>query len=111
MFEVIVLGRAHARGGRPVGQMRVTVRVGPQLRELAVFGDRVWQGAGKERRVGVELREGGQQVAEEETGLRVGDPALSLGPREGVGRFDQEHVGVEPGALVAGPHLRHDPRQ
>lgn len=50
-FEVVVLGQAHAPKKKAT-QMRVKLRVGSVQRELAVFGDRVWQGAGPERRIG-----------------------------------------------------------
>lgn len=42
-FEVILLGAAYAPGGRPVRSMRVALTVGTERRELAVFGDRVWE--------------------------------------------------------------------
>lgn len=51
-FEVIVLGQAHAPGGKPTAQMQVKIRVGPERRELLVTGDRVWEGTGKDRRIG-----------------------------------------------------------
>jgi len=40
--DVIVVGSAHAPGGRPVEQLDVGFRVGPIRRVLRVFGDRYW---------------------------------------------------------------------
>jgi len=45
-FEVILLGKAHTPGGRNALRMAVKLQVGEVRRELAVFGDRVWQGQG-----------------------------------------------------------------
>ena len=41
--DVLLLGRAHAPGGRPVTQMQVGMRVGPMTKTCQVVGDRVWQ--------------------------------------------------------------------
>lgn len=41
-FEVMLLGCAHARDGRPVTGMQVALSVGAERRELTVFGDRAW---------------------------------------------------------------------
>lgn len=48
MFEVILLGRAHAPHGQPVEQMMVTLAVGEERRWLTVFGNRVWVGEERE---------------------------------------------------------------
>jgi hypothetical protein len=40
--DVIVVGDAHAPGGRPVAEMDVGLRVGPIQKILRVVGDRVW---------------------------------------------------------------------
>jgi len=42
VFEVILLGKAHAAGGSAVRQRRVSLAVGDVRRELDGFGDRVW---------------------------------------------------------------------
>ncbi len=47
-FEVVVLGRAHAPEGEAMRSMRVSLSVGTERRELMVFGDRSWSGAGGE---------------------------------------------------------------
>ena len=41
--DVLLLGHAHAPGGRPVTQMDVSVSVGPVSKTVRVFGDRVWR--------------------------------------------------------------------
>ncbi len=41
--DVLLLGRAHAPGGRPVTQMQVGMRVGTMTKTCQVVGDRVWQ--------------------------------------------------------------------
>lgn len=51
-FEVILLGKAHVPGGRSALRMPVRLQVGDVRRELAVHGDRLWQGQGKRARVG-----------------------------------------------------------
>ncbi|WP_437482573.1 DUF2169 domain-containing protein [Sorangium sp. So ce1014] len=43
-FEVLVLGAAHAPDGEPVEQMKVSLAVGGERRELLVSGDRAWEG-------------------------------------------------------------------
>lgn len=45
-FEVILLGSAHAPGGKAVDRMKVSLQVGDVRRDLMVWGDRVWQGEG-----------------------------------------------------------------
>ena len=47
-FEVILLGAAHAPGGRPVERMTVSLSVGDVRRELLVTGDRTWIGQGED---------------------------------------------------------------
>lgn len=47
MFEVILLGQAHAPGERPLEHMMVSLAVGEERRWLSVSGDRVWQGEGR----------------------------------------------------------------
>jgi len=42
-FEVILLGQAHAPGGKPCAQMTVTLAVGAARRQLLVTGDRAWE--------------------------------------------------------------------
>lgn len=42
VFEVIVLGRAHAPAGKSATEAKVNVRVGKVERSLAVYGDREW---------------------------------------------------------------------
>ncbi|GAB1434024.1 DUF2169 domain-containing protein [Sphaerotilus sulfidivorans] len=41
--DVLLLGSAHAPGGRPVARTSVLLRVGPMTKRLDVVGDRVWQ--------------------------------------------------------------------
>lgn len=41
--DIIVLGHAHAPGGRPVRELQVGLRVGHLLREARIIGDRRWQ--------------------------------------------------------------------
>lgn len=41
--DVLVLGSAHAPGGRPVTRMQVGIRVGSRTKVCDVVGDRVWQ--------------------------------------------------------------------
>lgn len=40
--DVVLLGSAHAPGGRPVTQMDVAIGVGPLVKWVRVFGDRFW---------------------------------------------------------------------
>ena len=40
--DVIVIGSAHAPGGRPVESLDVSVRVGERHKTIRVFGDRKW---------------------------------------------------------------------
>ncbi len=42
-FEVILLGQAHAPGGRPTTRMTVALSVGAVRHELQVSGDRAWE--------------------------------------------------------------------
>jgi hypothetical protein len=49
VFEVVLLGQAHAPGGRPCRRMRVAMAVGGARRELQVSGDRQWMQAGEAR--------------------------------------------------------------
>ncbi|WP_437682408.1 DUF2169 domain-containing protein [Sorangium sp. So ce131] len=51
-FEVALLGAAYAPRGRPVQQMTVGLSVGGERRELAISGDRRWEGREGERRIG-----------------------------------------------------------
>jgi hypothetical protein len=51
VFEVILLGAAHAPGGRPVTRQPVAVTVGRERRELVVFGDRTWQRQGSDLQI------------------------------------------------------------
>ena len=46
-FEVALLGHARPPGGRPARRMAVSLAVGQERRELAVFGDRVWRSNGQ----------------------------------------------------------------
>lgn len=41
--DVVVLGQAHAPGGRPVAALDIGLRVGPVVKALRVTGDRLWQ--------------------------------------------------------------------
>jgi hypothetical protein len=49
VFEVVLLGQAHAPGGRPCRRMRVSMAVGAARRELLVSGDRRWMQAAERR--------------------------------------------------------------
>lgn len=52
-FEVMLLGCAHAPGQRSTTELRVRLQVGSEQREMAVFGDRVWEsGADGTPRIG-----------------------------------------------------------
>lgn len=51
VFEVIFLGAAYAPGGRPSRRFDVSLTVGPVTRQIAVFGRRVWQGAGEDAEI------------------------------------------------------------
>lgn len=44
--DVIVLGHAHAPGGRPVSELDVGFKVGPVQKVLRVHGERVWSPTG-----------------------------------------------------------------
>jgi hypothetical protein len=44
--DVVLVGHAHAPGGKVVTQMDVGFRVGPVQKVLRVFGDRCWEGFG-----------------------------------------------------------------
>jgi hypothetical protein len=44
--DVVLVGRAHAPGGRPVAQLMAGFKVGPLLWTVAVFGDRRWEWRG-----------------------------------------------------------------
>lgn len=43
--DVVLLGSAHAPGGRPATRVSVCLRVGNMSKQFAVIGDRVWQAA------------------------------------------------------------------
>ncbi len=45
-FEVMLLGKAYAPGGRATTEMTVTLSVGDVQHEMDVIGERVWQGEG-----------------------------------------------------------------
>jgi hypothetical protein len=51
-FEVILLGRAHAPNGQSALRTKVRLQIGHEVRELAVWGDRVWNGQGKGASIG-----------------------------------------------------------
>jgi uncharacterized protein YjbI with pentapeptide repeats len=40
--DFLVVGAAHAPGGKPVGSCRVSIAIGEHRKSLAVFGDRSW---------------------------------------------------------------------
>ena len=40
--DVVVVGRAHAPGGRPIPRFEARLEIGPLQRAIAVFGPRVW---------------------------------------------------------------------
>lgn len=42
--DVLLLGSAHAPGGRPATRVEVGLRLGPMLKRFDVVGDRVWHG-------------------------------------------------------------------
>lgn len=42
LADVVLVGRAHAPGGRPVTKLDVTMRVGRLQKTIRVFGDRKW---------------------------------------------------------------------
>ena len=44
--DVLLVGTAHAPGGRPTTQMDATLAAGPVRKTVRVFGDRVWQKSG-----------------------------------------------------------------
>jgi len=44
--DVLLLGRAHAPGGRPTTEMDVSLAVGPLQKTIRVLGDRVWERSG-----------------------------------------------------------------
>ena len=46
-FEVIMLGQAHASEGQATTEMKVSLGVGDEYRELDVSGDRQWRGEGE----------------------------------------------------------------
>jgi len=41
--DILMIGTAHAPGGKPAPQSDVSLTVGPVTRTIRVFGDRVWQ--------------------------------------------------------------------
>ena len=47
--DILVVGHAHAPGGRPVSELDVGFRVGPVQKILKVFGDRQWGPLGPSR--------------------------------------------------------------
>lgn len=50
-FEVIMLGQAHVPEGRSIKEMKVSLSVGEEFRELDIIGDRQWQGEGDSARL------------------------------------------------------------
>ena len=48
--EFLLAGRTWTPGGAPRQAQRVSVRVGPLVKHLEVFGDRWWDGRGASRR-------------------------------------------------------------
>jgi hypothetical protein len=89
VFEVILLGKAYAPGGRAVRHRRVALAVGAIRRELEVFGDRVWTRRDAfsapapflEMPLDYERAFGGSfdVLIDEKSKLRVSDPSNSLG--------------------------------
>lgn len=92
VLEVMLVGRAHAPGGTPVPAMTVALSVGSERRELAVFGDRFWEGEGDGARISPpapflqmplawERAFGGRQdvLVDEGSVLEVTDPRNTLG--------------------------------
>ena len=51
-FEVMVLGSAHSPTGEPVPEVLVQLAVGDEHRAIVVSGDRYWEGAGEDARIG-----------------------------------------------------------
>src|SRR5262245_24217168 len=45
--DIIVVGHAHAPGGRPITEMEVGFRLGPVQKMLQVTGDRAWGVTGR----------------------------------------------------------------
>lgn len=50
VFEVILLGHAYGLGGDELVRQTVRLSVGPEARELTVFGDREWSAPGEDGR-------------------------------------------------------------
>jgi hypothetical protein len=47
-FEVVVLGTAYSKNGRPVHELTVALAIGDVRREIRVYGDRTWRVRGAE---------------------------------------------------------------
>lgn len=138
-FEVILLGAAHAPGGRAVPSMVVRLTVGNVSRSIAVFGERSWQPDGIMGRPApfatmplvYERAFGGraQVYLDESTTVEVQDPINPLGRgfdgdskawqmAEAIGvapgypllSFDRSLPNLEdPAALISSPQSTPDP--
>lgn len=51
-FEVMVIGSAHSPAGKPVPEVLVQLAIGEEHRAMVVSGDRYWEGAGEDARIG-----------------------------------------------------------
>ena len=96
-LEVMLLGKAHARGGEPTARQRVALRVGSVRRELEVSGDRTWRSreeisvaqAFSSMPLTYERAYGGSfdVFVDADSRLRISDPTNALGRG-----FDLEHT-------------------
>lgn len=88
--DVIVIGSAHAPGGRPLRSLDVSVSVGSIFRRVRVFGDRVWEGGILGVRMSTptaftampllyERAYGGRVITDERTGAFQHEPRNPIG--------------------------------
>lgn len=119
IFELLLLGQAHAPAGEPTEQMTVALELGRERREMTVFGDRVWQGEGAEARISAaepfltmpltpERAFGGTVVVEVDEGSEV---EVSHPQNPGGRGFDPAEQVAQIAELLRPPEgfPRHDP--
>ncbi len=116
---VVLVGEAHAPGGKPVSSCLVSVSVGPLKKVLQVFGDRVWSGgllAPRPSRpepfvklpLTYERAFGGLHVVDAKQGRVLGESRNPVGRGFRGKRAASEMVGLplpnveDPGALIGG---------
>ncbi|HLL55492.1 MAG TPA: DUF2169 domain-containing protein [Myxococcaceae bacterium] len=118
--DVVLLGEAHAPGGRPVKSCQVSIRVGRLHKLLQVFGDRHWTGGLVSPRISApepfttlpliyERAFGGTHVVDEKSGKAVAEERNPVGQGFRGKRSASEMLGSKLPNLEDPAHLIRSP--